>query len=112
MSFISSIFFITALSDTDFDSLSTTRTFSAGDGNTATACANISIEDDVLIEGDQDFAVTLSLVTMDMGVTLGSPITTTVTIRDDDGNQIINQRASIFYHLRIRCQSEPCVQFM
>ena len=84
MSFISCIFFITALSDTDFDSLSTTRTFSAGDGNTATACGDISILDDVLIEGDQNFTVTLSLVTTNMGVTLGSLTTTTVTIRDDD----------------------------
>ena len=50
------------------------------------ACVDISITDDDSIEGDQTFTVTVAIVTTGMNVMLGSPITTTVTITDDDSN--------------------------
>ena len=49
-----------------------------------TACVDIPITDDDLIEGDQTFTVTVTLVTTDMNVMIGLPSTTTVTITDDN----------------------------
>ncbi len=50
-------------------------------------CLNITILDDTILESEEDFQV--SLMTVMERVTL-DPDTTTITVADDDGKQIIS----------------------
>lgn len=51
----------------------------------STECLNMTIIDDTLVEGDEAFTVTLLLVTIDKGVTLGNTSTGLITITDNEG---------------------------
>ena len=64
---------------------STMLTFPAGssDGDMS-QCVDVTITEDTLVEGDEAFAVTLTLQTTGVGVTTGNS-TTTVTITDNEG---------------------------
>jgi hypothetical protein len=64
----------------DFTSSSGTLTFDTGK---VTQTLAVPINSDALAEGDESFTVTLS--NPQGGATLGSPVTTTVTITDDEG---------------------------
>jgi len=68
----------TATSSTDYSSLGTTVTFTAG---SAISTKTVSVIDDSGIEGDETVIVTLAGGT---GYTVGSPSSATVTIKDDD----------------------------
>ena len=46
---------------------------------------DISANDDALIEGPEDFDISLSILSSGPGVLLGNPSTATVTIEDTDG---------------------------
>ena len=74
--------FISKASRSDFESLSSTLTFSSGSSVGATKCANISIIDDDVFEGNQYFS--LQLATRNPHVMVGTAVTR-VTITDYDG---------------------------
>ena len=48
---------------------------------------NVSINDDMIFEGNEDFMLTIDPASLptDVSVTVGSPDQATVTIVDDDG---------------------------
>ena len=58
--------------------------FDPGSGDGSTACVNITINEDVFVEGNETFSVELSLETTGLGVTLGNS-EGTVVITDKDG---------------------------
>ena len=66
-----------------------TKLFSAGSDDGTLNCLNITIVDDVFIEGNEDFTVTLVLETPGMGVATETT-TTTVTIADNEGKSLCN----------------------
>ena len=68
----------TATSSTDYSSLGTTVTFTAG---SAISTKTVGVVDDSGIEGDETVIVTLAGGT---GYTVGGPSSATVTIKDDD----------------------------
>ena len=58
--------------------------FAAGSTNEAQNCLDVTIDEDVLVEGSETFIVTLTLGTTGVGVTLANSMTT-VTIMDNEG---------------------------
>ena len=66
----------------DYTGVTSFLVFVSQSTNSATRCADISITDDDVFEGDQTFIVTLT--TPDTSVVLGST-DTVVTITDNDG---------------------------
>jgi hypothetical protein len=70
--------------DGDFSSLSTSLTFAPGSSDGALMCPSIAIVPDTVIEDEEDFSVTLSLVTTGASLSLGNNVTA-VTHIDDDG---------------------------
>ncbi len=72
-------------SDTDFVSASDTRTFTATD--TTDKCINITTIQDNVLEANEMFTVSLSVVSPTTGVTIQRS-QTTVVIVDDDGRII------------------------
>ena len=65
----------------DYTSGPYTVTFPAGQ---TTATFNIPITDDMILEGDENFMLTINQTLPD-GVTRGTPSEATVTIVDNDG---------------------------
>ena len=61
-----------------------TVTFPTTSVSEDTACADITIVDDDVLEGDHSFTVQLTSTTP-TGVTIGTDSSTTVTIQDNDG---------------------------
>ena len=49
------------------------------------ASFDIPINDDDILEGDEDFMLTINPSSVPTGVTVGNPDQATVTIVDDDG---------------------------
>ena len=75
--------FVAAVQPGDYMMNSLTHTFTSSSPADSMACLNISIEDDLLPEGDETFIVSLVLlVTPQLPVTLGQ---TVVTIVDNEG---------------------------
>jgi hypothetical protein len=70
----------TATSPADFTAVNQVVNFAAGD--TADKTINISLSDDTTFEGDETFTVALSAATG--GAVLGSPVSATVTITEND----------------------------
>jgi len=68
----------TATNGTDYTSIPTTATFAAG---SATAVVNVTVRDDLLVEGTETVALTLLSGT---GYSVGTPSTATVSILDND----------------------------
>ena len=66
----------------DYDSGPYTVTFPAGQ---TTATFNISINDDTILEGNENFMLTINETSLPTGVTRGTPSEATVTIVEDDG---------------------------
>ena len=54
-----------------------------------TATFNIPITDDNILEGDENFMLTINETSLPTGVTRGTPGEVTVTIVDDDCKQLI-----------------------
>ena len=63
---------------------STKMDFTAGSSNGATRCLQVAITDDRLVECDEQFNVSLTLVTVGDQISTGNVITT-ITIMDNDG---------------------------
>ena len=61
-----------------------------GDPNGHERCANISLMNDILVESEEDFTVTLALVTSEPNLSLGTN-TTTVSIEDSDCTCMMKQ---------------------
>lgn len=58
-------------------------------------CFTVTIEDDMLLEFDEAFAIQLDGAEFSpVGVVAGSPDTTVITIRDDQGEQSRDSRTS------------------
>ena len=70
----------------DYTSGPYTVTFPAGQ---TTATFNIPINDDSVLDGNEDFMLTIDETSLPTGVTRGSPGKATVTIMDDDGKKIV-----------------------
>ena len=82
----------TATSGTDFTALSGTVTILAG---ATTATISVPVIDDSLVEGDETVIVTLTGVSGDPQISLGTTVADTVTISDNDschGDHRQNQR--------------------
>ena len=76
--------FHTATSGDDFTALSAEEvTFLVGDADGQERCATVDLTDDDLVECDEDFTVSLALVTSKPNLSLGTDMTT-VTISDSD----------------------------
>ena len=73
----------------DYDSGQYTVTFP--DGKTRVPF-DITINDDSILEGNEDFVVTIIPDTLPDGVTRGNPFRATVTIVDDDRKLCMNDR--------------------
>ena len=58
-------------------------TFMVGDADGQERCATIALTEDDLVECEEDFTVSLALVTSNPNLSLGTEITT-VTISDSD----------------------------
>ena len=67
----------------DYTNISSDEVFPSESTDNATACVNITILDDDILEGDHAFTVTLT--TLDPDVMLGN-YETTITIIDNEGN--------------------------
>ena len=65
----------------DYGSGPYTVTFPAG---VTSVPFNVSITDDMICEGNEDFTVTIDPSSLPTGVTVGNPDQATVTIVDDD----------------------------
>ena len=65
----------------DYTSGPYTVTIPAGQ---TTATFNVPITDDMILEGDEDFMLTIDSSSLPNGVTRGDPGEATVTIEDDD----------------------------
>ena len=65
----------------DYTSGPYTVTFPAGQ---TTATFNIPITDDMILEANENFMLTIDETSLPDGVTRGTPPETTVTIADDD----------------------------
>ena len=50
---------------------------------------DIPINDDDILEGDEDFMLTINPSSVPTGVTVGNPDQATVTIMDDDGKFVM-----------------------
>ena len=70
----------------DYTSGPYTVTFPAG---STTATFDVPINDDNILDGDEDFILTIDQTSLPTGVTRGSLGEATVTIVDDDGKKII-----------------------
>ena len=66
----------------DYTSGPYTVTFPAGQ---TTATFDVPINDDDILEGDEQFVLTIDETSLPTGVTHGTPCEATVTIVDDDG---------------------------
>ena len=66
----------------DYTSVSFDVAFPSGSTDNATACVNINILDDDILEGDHTFTVTLTILDPDVMLDNNE---TTITIRDDEG---------------------------
>ena len=73
-----------AISPDDFTELSASLEFPAGSPEGTARCSNITINEDTLVEGSETFSVMLTLISMELGVTMGNSVTT-VTILDNEG---------------------------
>ena len=58
--------------------------FYAGDGNGTERCVNITLDDDLLVECEEEFNVTLAIATDKLNLILGNAYTT-VSITDSEG---------------------------
>ena len=65
----------------DYDSGPYTVTFPAG---VTTATFNVPINDDNILEGNENFMLTINETSLPTGVTRGTPAEAIVTIVDDD----------------------------
>lgn len=72
----------------DYEVVSMNLTFSCGSMDNATQCLYVMITNDTLVEGDETFAVALTLTTTELGVTTGNDMTA-VIIMDNEG-QLLN----------------------
>ena len=88
-------------------------TFFPGDRNGSEWCTNITIQEDMLVECEEDFNITLSIVKEQQNLILGEA-TTTVSIVDSDGMianymTVPNNHTIIFYMQRLpsQCQTPP-----
>ncbi len=73
---------IAAIGGYDYTSASSDLIFTSGSNVNAVRCVDISLLEDIALEGNQTFSVTLS--TSDPDVMLGNDIIT-ITITDNDG---------------------------
>ena len=88
----------------DYDSGPYTVTFSAGQ---TTATINVPITDDMILEGDEDFMLTINETSLPDGVTRGTPGKATVTIVDDDRKyKNYNAIHRHFYWTYFNCKSK------
>ena len=58
--------------------------FYAGDGNGTERCANITLNEDLLVECEEEFNITLAIATDKPNLILGNAYTT-VSITDSEG---------------------------
>ena len=72
----------TAMLGTDYTSVSSDEVFPSGSTDGAMKCVNITILDDITVEGNHSFTVTLT--TSDPDVMLGNNVTI-ITITENDG---------------------------
>ena len=74
-----------AKADDDYTMISMDLTFPVNSEDGATQCLNVTVLMDFLVEGNETFTVTLTLMTAELGVTLGDTTLTNVTITDNEG---------------------------
>ena len=70
--------------DGDFIEFARNLTFAAGSGDGALMCLSVIVLEDDVIEGEEDFSITLSLVTSRTSLSLGNSVMN-VTLTDNDG---------------------------
>lgn len=76
---------VTATStDGDYDLLSEPLTFQSGSADSAEMCASVSVNFDVFVEIEENFTITLSLVTSGANLNIANNISA-VTLSDSNG---------------------------
>ena len=83
MIFIISAFLFLIIGSSDFVAEAQTVTFEVSDSSNR-RCVEIAINDDVIVEGDEQFLVKFGDISNDL-VTIGEVSQSCVTIIDDDG---------------------------
>lgn len=68
----------------DFDYLSIPLTFAPGSGDGALMCFPVEVVSDNKAEGEEEFSITITMVTAGASLSLGNNVTT-VILTDDDG---------------------------
>ena len=76
------LFSVSAMTDADYTTASVDITFPEGSMDGDTRCINISVTDDMALEGDETFTVTL---TVSSGDIIEENNMTTITIIDNEG---------------------------
>jgi hypothetical protein len=86
--FILASFYLAAATagNQDYEHLTRSLTFVPGSGDGALMCSSVTILEDNVIEGEEDFSVTLALVTTASSLSLGNSVTN-ITLADDDGKK-------------------------
>ncbi len=80
---------VSATAGDDYENTTLVLIFPAGSIDSDTQCLNITINTDTLVEGEETFTVTLTLLTTGLGVFTENDLTT-VTIMDDEGILVAN----------------------
>ena len=88
MLFLCSILHIVVLEDTELSSVNITLTFSEGSTNTS-SCVSIPIANDMVLEGDHAFTVSIISAGSSPHAIIGASSTATVTIEDDEGKSLL-----------------------
>lgn len=81
------VFAAATVGNGDMIELTRNLTFAPGSGDGALMCSSVTVLEDDVVEGEEDFRTTLSLVTTRTSLTLGNSATN-VTLADDDGKGI------------------------
>ena len=86
------------MNGSDYEAISTTTTFAAGSTDAETQCLNVTITEDALVEGDETFIVTMTLLTTGVGVTTENDMSA-ITVMDNEGTTVnINDETPYKHH--------------
>ena len=75
------------IAGSDFDEVNAGLSFPDGSENLSEVCANVTIIDNLAFEDTESF--TLHIASMEAGVSILSPVYSTISITDNDGEGLL-----------------------